>query len=406
MNRVSDRFDINKLTTVLPIVLAVTIPLPIKFHNVIIALFLILCVGSFKWNEVFNSKWWVQKIPVLYLLQFVIIAFGLLHSANLDAGFNDMERAIYAVGILPVMYLMRSTGESALRILKFFSISCIGVALFGLASSWVALDTVYFAEVVQRGHLNFISYAGIQPLYLSVYLILVLFFLLESIRTNYASLTSLSKWGLTGASLLVIAIVIFLRSKTALLLLPTLLVIYLVIIQKKRGWLVVFVLMMVGILTFLLDKNNSPNLIDEYGAVSKAFDQRIEIWKGAIEGIKNSPLIGAGTGGTQELLNAGYNSIGYEEGVLSEFNAHNQYLQFMARNGLIELIVFLTILAYSFWHSSKESNYTFLMFNILVAFVMITESFLSVQKGIVFFYFFTLAFIYLGSKKSEKAQVL
>ncbi len=164
--------------------------------------------------------------------------------------------------------------------------------------------------------------------------------------------------------------------------------------------------MMVGLLTFLLDKNNSPNLIDEYGAVSKAFDQRIEIWKGAIQGIKNSPLIGAGTGGTQELLNAGYKSIGYEEGVVNEFNAHNQYLQFMARNGLIELIIFLSILGYSFWRSSKESNYTFLMFNMLVAFVMLTESFLSVQKGIAFFYFFLLAFVYLGDQKSEKKRVV
>lgn len=353
-----------------------------------------------------NSKWKENPVPTLYFLQVIIIALGLLHSANLDAGFNDMERALYAMAILPIIYLLRSTGESVFRLLKFFSISCIGVALYGFVSSWIALGAVTFSEVVHHGHLNFISYTGIQPLYLSIFLILVLFFFLESLRTNYMSLSPANKWGLAGVSFLVVALVIFLRSKTALLLLPTLLIIYLVIIQKKRGWLVVFILMMVGLLTFLLDKDNSPSLIDKYGVVSKAFDQRIDIWKGAIEGIKNSPWIGAGTGETQELLNEGYRSIGYEEGVVNEFNAHNQYLQFMARNGLLELIVFLAIIGFSFWRSSKESNYTFLMFNILVAFVMVTESFLSVQKGIVFFYFFTLAFTYLGNKKSETAQLL
>jgi len=383
-----------------------TIPLGIKVHNAIVILALLIFVLGINWKKILKPKWKENPVPTLYFLQVIIIALGLLHSANLDAGFNDMERALYAVAVIPIIYLLRSTGESIFRLLKFFSISCIGVALFGFVSSWIALDTVSFAEVVHVGHLNFINYTGIQPLYLSVYLILVLFFLLESLRTNYTSLSPASKWGLAGASLLVIALVVFLRSKTALLLLPTLLIIYLVIIQKKRGWLVVFVLMMIGLLTFLLDKNSSPNLIDEYGAVSKAFDQRIFIWKGAIEGIKTSPLIGAGTGGAQELLNIGYSSIGYEEGMMNEFNAHNQYLQFVARNGLLELIVFLSILGYSFWCSAKESNYTFLMFNILVAFVMVTESFLSVQKGIVFFYFFLLAFTYLGSKKSEESKVL
>lgn len=406
MNKLTNLISTKTLVPLVSTFFIFTVPLGIKFHNIAVILFLLICIVAINWKDILKSKWHGHPVPALYFLQVIIIALGLLHSANLDAGFNDMERALYGVAILPIVYLLRSTGESVFRLLQFFSFSCIGVALFGFVSSWIALDTASFAEVVHQGHLNFISYTGIQPLYLSVFLILVLFFLLESLRTNYTSLSSASKWGLAGASLLVMTLVVFLRSKTALLLLPTLLIIYLVIIQKKRGLLVVFVLMMVGLLTFLLDKNNSPNLIDEYGAVSKAFDQRIDIWKGAIAGIKNSPWIGAGTGETQELLNEGYRSIGYEEGVVNEFNAHNQYLQFMARNGLLELVVFLAIIGFSFWRSSKESNYTFLMFNILVAFVMVTESFLSVQKGIVFFYFFTLAFTYLGNKKSETAQVL
>jgi O-antigen ligase len=382
-----------------------TIPLGIKFHDIAVILFLVLCIVAINWKELLNSKWREKPLPILNILQVIIIALGLLHSTNLEAGLNDMERAIYPIVILPIIYLMISTGKSVYKLLYFFSISCIGVALYGFVSSWIALDTISFAEVVYNGHLNFDLHTGIQPLYLSVYLILVLFYLLESIRTKYDTLDALSKWGLAGISLLVIGIVVFLRSKTALLLMPALLVIYLVILLKKRGWLVVFILMMVGLLTFLLDRNNFLDLLDEYGAVSKAFDQRLYIWRGAIEGIKISPWIGSGTGGTQELLNAGYAVIGYQEGIVNEFNAHNQYLQFMARNGLLELLCFLAILGYSFYKSAKQSNYTFLMFNMLVSLVMLTESFLSVQKGIAFFYFFLLAFIYLPEKKQEQTQI-
>ncbi|GCC52472.1 hypothetical protein SanaruYs_27090 [Chryseotalea sanaruensis] len=178
------------------------------------------------------------------------------------------------------------------------------------------------------------------------------------------------------------------------------------IVLKKRGWWVAFILLLVTLLTFLLDKDGTPDFINTYGrTVSKAFDQRLMIWQGAIEGIKQAPLFGAGTGDTQVLLNEGYAKIGYEEGISNNYNAHNQYLQFMARNGLVELLCFLAILSYSFWKSSKQSNYTFLMFNMLVALVMLTESFLSVQKGIAFFYFFLMVFNYLPEKKQDHKQI-
>lgn len=382
-----------------------SIPLAIRFHNTSVVFILIGSIGLLSRNQITSSKWRSQIVPILFCLQFLIIAIGLFYSNNAKTGLNDLERAIYPIAIIPIIYLMRSKGESIFLLFKFFVISCIGVAIYGLGYSWITLNSNSFSHFIQQGHVNFLAYTGIQPLYLSVYLLLILFYLLETIRTNYDLLSAKNKLGLAGLSFLVILIIIFLRSKTSLILLPALLFIYSVIVLKRRGWLVVFLLMFVGVLSFLLDRNNAINLVDKYGAVSKAFDQRLYIWRGAIEAINSSPWIGAGTGGAQELLNVGYAKIGYEQGITNNYNAHNQYLQFMARNGLVELLCFLAILGYSFWKSTKQSNYTFLMFNILVSLVMLTESFLSVQKGIVFFYFFLLAFVYLSDKKQEQAQI-
>ncbi len=356
------------------------------------------------WKEVLKSKLKDHPALILCILQIVIIAVGLLHSKNYKVGINDLERTSYPIAIIPIVYLMWYYKQSISRLLKFFTISCLGVAILGIASSLI-LDVSPFSEFSEHGHEKFLVYTGIQPLYISIYFLTVLFYLLESLRTNYYQLSFNKRSALVATSLLVIVSIIFLRSKTALLLLPTLLIVYLLIVLKKRGWLVVFMLMFIGLSVFLMDRKNSLKVIDKYGAVSKAFDQRLYIWRGAIEGIKTSPLVGAGTGDAQELLNAGYAKIGYQEGIDSQFNAHNQYLQFMARNGLIELLCFLVILGYSFWKSTKQSNYTFLMFNILVSLVMLTESFLSVQKGIVFFYFFLLAFIYLPEKRQEAPQI-
>ncbi len=404
MNKIIDRISFKTTFYIVSILFVATIPLSIKYHNFAVALLFVLSVVSIPWKGISWKNLEFRKLPALILLQFVIIAAGLMYTSNINAGLHDLERALYPVIVLPVALGMRHANVSLDKLLQFFSLSCLTLTLYGFFYAFYTSNAGSFTELVGVCHKDFIGYVRIQPLYLSVFLIFILFFCLESIRTRYQNLTTTSKCILAMASLLVVVFIFLIRSKTALLLLPTLLIIYVVIVQKKRGWLVVFLLMLVGLVAFLLERHSSDNPIDKYGAVSKAFDQRIFIWKGAIEGIKSSPLIGAGTGGAQELLNDGYRYIGYEEGVANEFNAHNQYLQFLARNGLPELIVFLAILGYSFWYSAKESNYTFLMFNILVTFVMVTESFLSVQKGIVFFYFFTLAFTYLESKKSEKPQ--
>lgn len=387
--------------------LVLTIPFGIKSHNIAVILFLTICIVGIDWKEMLKLKWYSQPIPILYFLQVIIIAFGLLHSANLEAGFNDLERAIYPLVVLPIIYLMCTAKITVHYLLKYFAIGCTGLTIYGFIHAWLFLDKETFEQTLYLGHKNFTSHILIQPLYLSTYFLLILFFFLEILRAKWSNLSLQSRVMIICLIGVVIAMVFFLRSKTALLLLPTLLIIYLVIVLKKRGWWVAFILLLVTLVSFLLDKNGPPDIIDSYGrTVSKAFDQRLMIWRGAIEGIKVAPFFGAGTGDTQALLNEGYAKIGYEEGVVNEFNAHNQYLQFMARNGLLELVVFLSILGYSFWRSAKKSNYTFLMFNMLVAFVMITESFLSVQKGIVFFYFFLLAFTFLGDKKSEKAPVL
>lgn len=406
MNKIIDRIFFKTTFYIASLLFVATIPLPIKYHNFAFALLFILSVVSIPWKEISWKNLEFRKLPALILMQFLIIAAGLMYTSNISAGLHDLERALYPVIVLPVILGMRHANISLHKLLQFFSFSCLTLTLYGFFYATYQSNTSSFIEVIGVCHKDFVEYARIQPLYLSIFLIFVLFFCLESIRIRHQNLSTASKCVLVITSLLVIVIVCLLKSKTALLLLPILLIIYLVIVQKKRGWLLAFSIMLVCLVVLLLDKNNSHNMIDKYGAVSKAFDQRMLIWKGAIEGIRESPFFGAGTGGTQELLNSGYRKTGFEEGITNEYNAHNQYLQFIARNGILELLVFLVMLVYSFWRSSKHTNYTYLMFNILVTFVMFIESFLSVQKGIVFFYFFFLAFNYLESKPNAHRELV
>jgi O-antigen ligase len=251
-------------------------------------------------------------------------------------------------------------------------------------------------QIFELGHTYFADIVLIHPLYLSTYFIFIFFFLLETLRTKRDVLNTLSKVGVTIALIFIVGMLLFLRSQMSLITFVMLLVMYAIIILKRRAWLVTFVLFTIALLVFLLDQNRVTTFFDTYGKnVSTALDQRFSVWRGAIEGIKTAPFFGAGTGGEQELINEGYSKTGYQEGIDNSYNAHNQYLQFMARNGILELGCFLALLIYSFRQSLKMTNYTFLMLNMSVTLIMFTESFLDVQRGIVFFYFFLCAFIYL-----------
>lgn len=398
--------DISFVLRFLILIMPFTIAFPIVAHNLSIlatlTYFLIRHPQEFTLikNHKYDLFYWLLFIQLLLCLT------GLLYTADIIHGWADVERAIYPLAIMIIFPLVKYHFINKAFLLKYFTIGCFVLVVIALIFTKTSLSEPEFTFIVNNGHSNFTKYVGIQPLYFSVCFILITFYLLESIRFNLGK-TSFPKLLPTIVGVILAVIMIFfLRSKTALLLLPTLLIIYLVIILKRRGWWVAFTLLLVTLLTFLLDKDGPPEFINTYGrTVSKAFDQRLMIWQGAIEGIKQAPIFGAGTGDTQTLLNEGYARIGYEEGIINNYNAHNQYLQFMARNGLPELICFLAILAYSFWKSTKQSNYTFLMFNMLVALVMLTESFLSVQKGIAFFYFFLMAFNYLPDKEQENQQI-
>jgi O-antigen ligase len=180
-----------------------------------------------------------------------------------------------------------------------------------------------------------------------------------------------------------------------------LLLIYFIVRQKKRAWLVTFVLFTIVFLTYLLDARRVTTLFDRYGKnVSTALDDRARLWAGVVEAIRLSPVFGAGTGAEQKLINEGYEKVGYTEGIENSYNAHNQYLQFWVRNGLPELSCFLVLLVFLFLRALKLRSLTFLIFLMMVSMIMFTESFLNVQKGIVFFYFFACAFTMIPEEQS------
>ncbi len=384
-----------KIAIVLSLFVTFTISFPIRLNSILTViafsffLFLIIYEGIDKT---------LLKLPVTILIAFlfIITLIGLTYTIDTKTGWGVIERSTFLPCFAIIIYKLRDFRITVFNFLVAFSMGCFLVVLYGIFYAVFMLQDIRQGQVFEFGHTYFADIILIHPLYLSTYFIFVFFFLLETVRIKRAALNNPSKVGVMIALIFIVGMLFFLRSQMSLITFAMLLVMYTIIILKRRAWLVTFVLFTTALLVFLLDPHRVATFFDTYGKnVSTALDQRFSVWHGAIEGIKTAPFFGAGTGGEQQLINKGYAKTGYQEGIDNSYNAHNQYLQFLARNGILELGCFLALLIYSFKQSLKMPNYTFLMFNMSLTLIMFTESFLDVQRGIVFFYFFLCAFIYL-----------
>jgi hypothetical protein len=399
VKRINFNTVLPRLAFLLPFLVAASIPMAIKIHHVIVAFTLLVFVIIIDWKEFFKSEFIRTTVFRLLILQFLIVVVGLTYTLNLTEGVQDLERSLYLIISLLLIFGCQRLGHLPTDILNGFSIGNLALAAYGIFLL-VTNSISNSLNVFDEGYAFFSEHMLIHPLYLSTYLILVFFFLAEKLRTQWHEMPQHFRYLNFAGIVSALAVLILLRAQVSLIIFPILLVVYMVVILKKRGWFVAYAFVTIFFLTFLFDNHRIKTYFDIYGKnISTALDQRISVWTGTLQGIMISPLLGAGTGGDQDLINRGYEKIGYQEGILNSFNAHNQYLQFIARNGILELACFLTLLGYSFWRSLQLSNYTFLMFNMLVSLVMFTESFLVVQKGISFYYFFVCAFLCLTTER-------
>lgn len=394
----------NQGKSILAICVVCSLLLPIRVNSWVIGMALvILLISSLKYK--FEWTFVKSKLFIFCSLLLAILVLGSFRFGNTTSSLMEIEGNLFLIALPLVLFQFKNTSISSARLLNYFSIASLSIVAFGLIKILLFYDTANTSRILSEGHLEFTEViGGIHPTYLSMYFILVAFYSLEELR--HASFSAgFIRW-LPQLIYLVLSIgvLVFLRSQMALMVFTTVFIFYLLVITRKRAWLIAFFLFTVGLLTLLLDSDGTLSQLSYYGKnVSTALDNRVVLWKAVINGLKGNVLFGAGTGGEQALINEGYRQASFSEGLENSFNAHNQYLQFVCRNGLIELGVFLALLIYCFWKAQHQQNLVFMLFLISFSLLMLTESCLNTQRGIVFFYFFVSVFVFLPYKSDETA---
>lgn len=133
-----------------------------------------------------------------------------------------------------------------------------------------------------------------------------------------------------------------------------------------------------------------------------AADPRAKRWDLAINLVKESPVVGFGTGSEIPLLKEAYFENKFYDSYLNELNAHNQYLSFLLKGGVFALAIYLFTLFYCFRLAVRKREPVFIGFLVLITVTGLSENILDVNKGIFFYAFFLSLFVCSYLKQVSK----
>lgn len=148
----------------------------------------------------------------------------------------------------------------------------------------------------------------------------------------------------------------------------------------------------------MINSFNTPSLSNNF----ESNQTRIIMWQASLAVIKDSPIIGHGTGEVNEVL-SNYNlKVGNKIHAEKKFNSHNQYLNTTIQLGILGLIPLIVIFYTSLSKSLKTKNIEFSYLIIIIFLTMLFESFLQTQAGIIPV---TLLFVLFSIKSNSSENI-
>jgi O-antigen ligase len=131
---------------------------------------------------------------------------------------------------------------------------------------------------------------------------------------------------------------------------------------------------------------------------NEVLDSRLTRWNVVVKLIAEKPLTGYGTGSEVALLHESFFNNKLYNSFLNNLNAHNQYLSFLLKSGIVGLLVYIATLVFGFRIALQQKDLLFIAFMAIITTVSFSENFLDVDKGIIFYVFFFPFFIFSNER--------
>lgn len=393
----------EKLRFILVLLFVFSLPYD-RFYSTVILMLLIICTFidiSLKKIKAIPKQIWIFQAV------FLLSCLGYAYSYNKhEAGFMlEKQLAILAFPlILPlaitfthlrVRAIMISLTVGSLLSILYLFLSVFYVIILGD----LPFSLIFSKEFFNHG---FSAPLGIHAGYLSLYVSFSIVFLIWELGIQKKILHKLY---VIACLAVLTAGLFFLASRNSII--STILVVCIIfpLFHVRRKFLFYSIMAVLLVSAFLLVSNVSylndrfssdiatdiTSNLNEYNF--EGAEPRIERWKAALELVPGSPLIGYGSGDEIGMLKTKYVEKKLFISYLESFNAHNQYLSYLLKNGVIGLILFLAAMCYYLSIAIKYRNFFYISFLTSIMIGFFTENILDANKGI---YFFALFNTFLG----------
>ena len=344
------------------------------------------------------------------LLSSVLLAglAGVIYTNDKQQALIDVQRQS-AIVLFPFIFSMckLNFAEHKASILKFFGFTCVCVVLYLYADAirillYYKLPINSLLSVAFINH-NFSEPIGIHATYLSMYVALSIasfsYFFLKEKKNKYRLLYVASLVVLLAGLLQLASRSVLLA--TLILVLVGFPLLLINAVQRLKFILVAVVILGVALAGIIKIDSFKKRYVSEFksdliqASINyEILEPRIKRWHYAVQLIKQSPVIGHGSGSEKRLLKEEYFDNKLYNSYLHELNAHNQYLSISLKTGIVGLVIFLLTLLFGFAVAWENRDIVFTAFMILLSFVSFSENVLDVNKGIFFYGFFFSLFVY------------
>jgi len=351
---------------------------------------------SFRW-----AGWLVLGLFVLMLISSV-------YAPHFSDAWRELEKQL-ALLLFPLIAWYSKLDWNKVRgpLLKAFAFSCFFtvIYLYGCAFvsiheqglGWRALFTPDFLNHSFTAPIDLHATYFAMDLGISVIVVVGLGLKSDSV---------LVKWGYGLMALLLLAAIVQLASRAvciAMLVVINVLIPWLMLRGRaRRIALVVFVLL--SLLSVALVTTNKVlymrylvSLKQDVQVVPGRVEDpepRMVRWGCAWELIKESPWIGYGAGTEVSRLKEKYLTHHLMLSYTHELNAHNQYLSYWLNTGVAGVLLYLGVLVAGATIAFRRRDILLSGFIVMILSVSFSENILDTNKGIFFFSFFFILFLY------------
>lgn len=278
----------------------------------------------------------------------------------------------------------------------------MGIAIVNIPSGSLT------SNLDQLSYIHLTDPLSLHPTYLGICVSIALLFLVTKIRVSQFPLRILL---IVVIAWLTVYLFLLLSRGTIIAFIAAIVVTGLTIILRKKSkkfvWILIGSLTLIVIIFFSIDvlKNrfmqplqNSETLLSNSNQ-SESVALHVKSWFCAKELLSDEHFFtGYGSGDEKDVLAKCYESHGWDIMVAERFNAHNEYLSCLLRNGISECLTLIIFFGAAFYRSFKTKDPLYLAFTVIFAVSLLFTTLNDFSAMVALTFFNSLLFIKSGSQ--------